>query len=306
MIQCATIFTDHMLLQRGKPIAVFGTGTPGETVTVSVPERRCTVSGAVDADGSWCVTLPPMPGGTGCTMTVNEQTFTDVAFGEVWLTGGQSNMEFMLKDAKNGAAELAQCADSNVRYFSVPRNTFRDDAYKAAMDAAHWELPSTETSGTWSAAGYLAAKELAQTLGVPVGIIGCNFGGSSVSCWLPEEDLRAAFADCDIFVLPSVANSEAFGIVQQEAMVYGKPVINTALPTGVPHVSLDGVTGITVPPEDADALAQAIQKLADDKALREQYGSAAAKRVAEEYEEKDVVDKVYATLKEVAERRQRT
>ena len=65
MIQCATIFTDHMLLQRGKPIAVFGTGTPGETVTVSVPERRCTVSGAVGADGSWCVTpgrtLPDTP-----------------------------------------------------------------------------------------------------------------------------------------------------------------------------------------------------------------------------------------------------
>ena len=125
---------------------------------------------------------------------------------------------------------------------------------------------------------------------------------------LPEEDLRAHTAGhpyLQDFVLPSVANSEAFGIVQQEAMVYGKPVINTALPTGVPHVSLDGVTGITVPPEDADALAEAIQKLADDKALREQYGSAAAKRVAEEYEEKDVVDKVYATLKEVAERRQR-
>ena len=123
---------------------------------------------------------------------------------------------------------------------------------------------------------------------------------------LEEADLRAAFADCDIFVLPSTANSEAFGIVQQEAMVYGKPVINTALPTGVPHVSLDGVTGITVPPEDVPALAQAIQKLADDKALREQYGRAAAKRVEEEYEEADVVDKVYATLAEIAERRQRT
>lgn len=120
---------------------------------------------------------------------------------------------------------------------------------------------------------------------------------------LSEEDLRAAFADCDIFVLPSVANSEAFGIVQQEAMVYGKPVINTSLPTGVPHVSLDGVTGITVPPENVPALAQAIQKLADDKALREQYGRAAAKRVEEEYEEADVVEKVYATLAEFAERR---
>ena len=122
---------------------------------------------------------------------------------------------------------------------------------------------------------------------------------------LPEEDLRAAFADCDIFVLPSVANSEAFGIVQQEAMGLRQAGHQHGAATGVPHVSLDGVTGITVPPEDADALAQAIQKLADDKTLREQYGSAAAKRVAEEYEEKDVVDKVYATLKEVAERRQR-
>ena len=66
------------------------------------------------------------------------------------------------------------------------------------------------------------------------------------------------------------------------------------------------MTGITVPPEDVPALAQAIQKLADDKALWEQYGRAAAKRVEEEYEEADVVDKVYATLAEIAERRQRT
>lgn len=120
---------------------------------------------------------------------------------------------------------------------------------------------------------------------------------------LSEEDLRAAFADCDIFVLPSVANSEAFGIVQLEAMVYGKPVINTSLPTGVPHVSLDGVTGLTVPPEDADALAKAMQQLADDPVLRETYGKAAAERVEQEFNEKNVVDEVYATLEEFAERR---
>lgn len=191
MIHCAAIFTDHMLLQRGKPIAVFGTGTAGEPVTVSIPQRHCTVSSAVRQDGTWRVTLPPMPAGTGCTLTVNEREFSDVAFGEVWLAGGQSNMEFMLKDARNGTAELEQCRNSNVRYFQVPRNTFADDAYTAAWNAARWELPDPETSGTWSAAAYLAAKELAQTQGVPVGIIGCNYGGSSVSCWLPESDLQA-------------------------------------------------------------------------------------------------------------------
>ena len=98
-------------------------------------------------------------------------------------------------------------------------------------------------------------------------------------------------------MLPSVANSEAFGIVQQEAMVYGKPVINTALPTGVPHVSLDGVTGLTVPPGDADALAAALQRLANDPDLRARFGKAAAARVRTEYACETIMDKILEVLK---------
>ena len=104
------------------------------------------------------------------------------------------------------------------------------------------------------------------------------------------------FADCDLFVLPSVANSEAFGIVQLEAMVYGKPVINTALPTGVPLVSIDGETGLTVPPADPDALAAAMEKLLSDDALREQYGKAARERVLSDISLQTVMKKTRAIL----------
>ncbi len=116
--------------------------------------------------------------------------------------------------------------------------------------------------------------------------------------FLPDIELKQAYADCDIFVLPSVAKSEAFGIVQLEAMVYGKPVINTNLPSGVPYVSLDGETGLTVPPSDAKALAKAINRLAGDKALREKFGRNAFQRICNNFDEKDVIRKLYNYLAE--------
>lgn len=116
--------------------------------------------------------------------------------------------------------------------------------------------------------------------------------------FLPDDELKQAYADCDIFVLPSVVKSEAFGIVQLEAMIYGKPVINTALPSGVPHVSLDGETGLTVPPSNANALAKAINRLAENKELREELGKKAAQRVMDNFNEKDVIRRLYDYLSE--------
>ena len=110
--------------------------------------------------------------------------------------------------------------------------------------------------------------------------------------FLPDEQLRQAYADCDIFVLPSVAKSEAFGIVQLEAMVYGKPVINTRLDSGVPYVSIHGRTGFTVKPSSPAQLAKALNILAQNKKLREKFGRNAFLRVEKYFNEKNIIEKL--------------
>ena len=112
---------------------------------------------------------------------------------------------------------------------------------------------------------------------------------------IPQKDLYAAFSDSDVFILPSICRTECFGLVQLEAMVYSKPVINTSLPTAVPEVSLHGETGLTVEPENVDELAQAITTLVNDKELREKYGAQARIRCEEKFSLTVMQEKLYAS-----------
>ena len=135
-------------------------------------------------------------------------------------------------------------------------------------------------------------EEEAARIGVPSKVI--------VAGPIPDGELPAYYHACDVFVLPSIAESEAFGIVQAEAMACGKPVINTWLPTGVPWVSLDGVTGITVPPSDSMALAKAIRSLLGDPALAMRLGEAGRQRVREVFRRDTMLEKVLEMYRKVA------
>jgi rhamnosyl/mannosyltransferase len=117
--------------------------------------------------------------------------------------------------------------------------------------------------------------------------------------YLPFEELKAAYADCDMFVFPSNAKVEAFGLAQMEAMFYGKPVVNTNLPTGVPLVSIHEKTGLTVPVNDIAALSAAIQRMVDDDELRRRLGVNARRRVYEEYDFDKMMDSVYELCEEL-------
>ena len=135
-----------------------------------------------------------------------------------------------------------------------------------------------------------ALEALAAELGV----------GERVAFPGPVRDLAPWYHAADVFVLPAVARSEAFGIVQLEAMAAGTPVVNTRLQSGVPFVSRDGETGVTVPPADPDALAAALRRLLDDPALRERYGSAARERVRREFSLDRMVADTLAVYREAA------
>ena len=114
-----------------------------------------------------------------------------------------------------------------------------------------------------------------------------------------NDDIAPYYHAADLFALASIARSEAFGIVQLEAMACGKPVVNTNLDSGVPWVSQDSVTGLTVPPKDPLALAEAINKLLDDADLRKRYGYAARERVQKEFSQDLMIARMLETYREV-------
>jgi rhamnosyl/mannosyltransferase len=106
------------------------------------------------------------------------------------------------------------------------------------------------------------------------------------------EDLPVYYQACDLFVLPSSHRSEAFGLVQVEAMACGKAVICTELGTGTSYVNVDGETGLVVPARDADALALAITRLLNDDALRIEMGKRGRERALREFSHETMIDRV--------------
>ena len=191
VINCAAVFSDHCVVQRNKEIRVWGTAPHGTKIEVSFCGAK---AAAVTQGHEWEVNLPAMEAGGPYVMEILSegvvyQRFEDIMIGEVWLAGGQSNMEYMLKQDADGAAALERMADSNVRYYQVRQVPCIDDYFYRVEQENHWMLPTDEEKEIWSAVGYYFAERLAKELGVTVGIIGCNWGGTSACAWQDKDSI---------------------------------------------------------------------------------------------------------------------
>ncbi|HLJ54646.1 MAG TPA: sialate O-acetylesterase [Chthonomonadaceae bacterium] len=183
------LFTSDAVLQRDQPIPVWGSGAEGERVAVTLRDR--TVA-AIVKGGRWSVRLPPMPAGGPYTLTIrgrNRVTLSRVYVGEVYLCGGQSNMEWPVALAANAVDTVAAARDPLLHLYIVPRGASDTPATDVA---GGWQQCAPESVRGFSAVAYAFGASLRKALGVPVGLIQCAWSATPAQAWTSREALLAS------------------------------------------------------------------------------------------------------------------
>lgn len=184
-VELPNIFSHHAVLARRKNVPIWGTAKPGETVYVSIADKKVKIN--ADNEGKWIVRIDLSNVGNGpFELTVNEKIIKDVVVGEVWLASGQSNMAFRLKQAEGAKEEIAT-TDVMLRSFYV-RCVSNKEPQKNLI--GNWVVAKPETAGDFSAVAYFFAKKLRQELKVPVGIIHASWGGSPIEPWMDPQTVK--------------------------------------------------------------------------------------------------------------------
>jgi sialate O-acetylesterase len=187
------LFGDNMVLQRGKPNTIWGWAKPGEEIRVTVADK--TAKTVTREDGRWSVAIqPPAPGGPYTIVIDGAQhvEFRDILVGDVWLCGGQSNMEMGLGQARNGSEEVKAADHPRIRLFVVKQQTARKPA---AVPQGAWKVCSPKNVGEgwdgFSAVAYFFGRRLQQDIDVPIGLVEDCGGGAPAEAWTSAETLRS-------------------------------------------------------------------------------------------------------------------
>ncbi|PWB23344.1 sialate O-acetylesterase [Flavobacterium sp. HTF] len=217
-VKMPLVFSDGMVLQRNKPIPVWGWADANEKVEIRFNKQTKTIT--ADQNGKWTVNLKAEKAGGPFELSItgkNKIIIKNVLVGEVWICSGQSNMEFQVYKTMNAQKEIEDSNYPMIRHFGVAQDlsgTPKDD-----LKSAKWEVSNKENVGNFTAVGYYFAKKLYAELKIPIGIINTSWGGTNVETWTSREafqnseDFKAMIAD-----VPVVNMDEVFEIYKKSVL----------------------------------------------------------------------------------------
>jgi sialate O-acetylesterase len=193
-VSLPALLADHMVMQRGLPVHVWGTAAAHEAVSVTF--RGETKSGAADEDGRWSIFLSPGEAGGPFQLSIkatNTILLNDILVGDVWVASGQSNMEFPMTGLVNAQTEIAAAQYPRIRLFRVEHKPA--DYPLENVSSKGWSACTPESVASSSAVAYFFARNLQQKLGVPIGLIESFWGGTAAESW---TSLHALSADASL------------------------------------------------------------------------------------------------------------
>ncbi|BDS07981.1 hypothetical protein NT6N_30210 [Oceaniferula spumae] len=227
----ASPFQNRMVLQRGKPVKVWGTSDPSAAVSVSF--NGTTVNGTADAAGNWLVQLPSQTAGGPHSLVVTSgsttRTIADVLVGDVWFCFGQSNMVRPLSEMDDSSSYISAIAgNDNIRCLKINQDASLTEAESAGMN---WLANSS--AGSWTAVGSVFAHRLHTATNMPVAIIWAAWGSSSIEGWMPLE-LRGQLPHFD----------EMMNLYQSISEYQSGDTTSSRLPSGY-STNAEGIAGLT-------------------------------------------------------------
>ena len=184
-----SIIGSHMVLQREKPVPVWGWDEAGQEVSVNFNGQ--TASTKTDKKGRWQVNLKAMKAGGPFEMKIkgsSEIKLSNILIGEVWLCSGQSNMEWTVQRSANAKEEIKAGNHPQIRHIKIPHRP--SDEPESNVPSNGWQACSDKTVANFTAVGYFFGRHLHKELGVPIGLIGSNWGGTRIEPWTPPEGFK--------------------------------------------------------------------------------------------------------------------
>ena len=190
-VRLPAVINSHMVLQRDMQVPIWGWGDAGEKISVHFAGQKKETT--VGQSGEWMVKLDKLKANASpSVLTVkgnNEIKLDNVLVGEVWICSGQSNMEWHVRQCANPQEEIAKANYSKIRLFDVPGHTVHPLPQREGK--GEWKVCSSQTISKFSATGYYFGRRIHFSLGVPVGLIGSNWGGTRIEPWTTLEGFKS-------------------------------------------------------------------------------------------------------------------